>query len=83
VRKTVHLASKSVIAIDSALINTALIGGTPNGPRIYKTMLKWKSEKEGQEFEPIFLEYVVGLSKEHFFNILKFVYRTPYAFFFL
>ena len=32
------------------------------------------------ELSSIFSEYVVGLSKEQFFNILKFVYRTPYDF---
>ena len=42
-------------------------------------MIAWKL-KNVKEIESIFSKYVVGLSKEQFFNILKFVYRTPYDF---
>ena len=33
-----------------------------------------------KEIQYIFDEYVVGLSREQFFNVLKFVCRSPYDF---
>jgi hypothetical protein len=36
--------------------------------------------KNVKEIQSIFDEYVVGLSKEQFITILKFVYKTPFDF---
>jgi hypothetical protein len=39
--------------------------------------------KNVKEIESIFSEYVVGLSKEQFFDILIFFYMTPYDFLYI
>ena len=50
--------------------------------KVANGLIAWKL-KNVKEIESIFSEYVVGLSKEQFFDILKFVYRTPYDFLYI
>ena len=50
--------------------------------KVANGLIAWKL-KNVKEIESIFSEYFVGLSKEQFFNILKFVYRTPYDFLYI
>jgi hypothetical protein len=39
--------------------------------------------KNVKEIQSIFDEYVVGLSKEQFIDILKYVYQTPFDFLYI
>ena len=39
--------------------------------------------KNAKEIQSIFDEYVVGLTKEQFITILKFVYKTPFDFLYI
>jgi hypothetical protein len=50
--------------------------------KVANGLIAWKLNNV-KEVESIFSEYVVGLSKEQLFNILKFVYNTPYRYDFL
>ena len=50
--------------------------------KVANGLIAWKL-KNVKEIESIFSEYFVGLSKEQFFNILIFVYRTPYDFLYI
>jgi hypothetical protein len=50
--------------------------------KVANGFIAWKL-KNVKEIESIFAEYVVGLFEEQFFNILKFVCRTPYDFLYI
>ena len=50
--------------------------------KVANGLIAWKL-KNVKEIQSIFDEYVVGLSREQFFNILKFVYRSPYDFLYI
>jgi hypothetical protein len=45
-------------------------------------LIAWKL-RNVKEIQSIFDKSVVGLSREQFFNILKFVYRSPYDFLYI
>ena len=47
--------------------------------KVANGLIAWKL-KNVKEIQSIFDEYVVGLSREQFFNVLKFVCRSPYDF---
>ena len=50
--------------------------------KVANGLIAWKL-KNVKEVESIFSEYVVGLSKEQFIDILKYVYQTPFDFLYI
>jgi len=51
--------------------------------KVASGLIAFKLKNVIKEIQSIFDEYVVGLSKEQFIDILKYVYQTPFDFLYI